>query len=84
MRSEVIHAAVRTLRRQVPFRPFALNMDGGDRIVIEHPENIAFDPGGNGSPPRSDFSVISRHVVFFGTFEAVTSVALLDTGERIA
>ncbi|MBN2309331.1 MAG: hypothetical protein JXR94_10190 [Candidatus Hydrogenedentes bacterium] len=59
-------------------------MENGDRIVIEHPENIAFDPGGNGSPPRSGFSVVSRQVFFFGTFEAVTSVALLDTGERIA
>lgn len=83
MRTEVIQTAVRSLLRQVPFRPFALNMENGDRIVIEHPENIAFDPGSNGSPPRSDFSVISRQVYFLGTFEAVTSVALLDTGERI-
>jgi len=84
MRTEVIQTAIRSLLRQVPFQPFALNMENGDRIVIEHPENIAFDPGGNGFPPRSNFSVISRHVVFFGTFEAVSSVALLDTGERIA
>ena len=84
MRTEVIHTAVRNLLRHVPFRPFVLNMENGDPIVIEHPENIAFDPGGNGSPPRSDFSVISRQVYFLGTFEAVTSVALLDTGERIA
>ena len=84
MRTEVIHAAIRTTMRQVPFRPFTLNMENGDRIAIEHPENIAFDPGGNGSPPRSDFSVISRQLFFIGTFEAVTSVALLDTGERIA
>jgi hypothetical protein len=59
-------------------------MENGDRIIIEHPENIAFDPGGNGPPPRSDFSVISRQLFFIGTFEAVTSVALIDMGERIA
>ena len=59
-------------------------MENGDRIVIEHPENIAFDPGDNGSPPRSRFSVVSRELFFIGSFEAVTSVALLDTGERIA
>ena len=51
MRTEVIQTAVRTLLRQVRFRPFALNMENGDRIVIEQPENIAFDPGDNGSPP---------------------------------
>jgi hypothetical protein len=84
MRTEVIQTAVRTLLRQVPFRAFALNMENGDRIAIEHPENIAFDPGENGAPPRSDFSVVSRGVFFLGTFEAVTSVALLDTGARIA
>ncbi len=84
MRTEVIQPAIRTLLRQVSFRPFALNMENGDRIVIEHPENIAFDPGGNGSPSRSDFSVISRQLFYIGTFEAVTSVALLDTGEKIA
>ena len=81
MRTEVIQTAIRTLLRQVPFQPFALNMENGDRI---NPENIAFDPGGNGSPPRSKFSVVSRQVFFIGAFEAVTSVALLDTGEQIA
>jgi len=86
MRTEVIHTAIRALLRQVPFQPFVLNMENGDRIVIEHPENIAFDPGDNnpgekGTPPRSKFSVVSRQVFFIGTFEAVTSVALLDSGE---
>ena len=59
-------------------------MENGDRIVIEHPENIAFDPGGNGSTPTSRFSVVSRQLFYIGSFEAVTSVALVDTGERIA
>jgi len=81
MRTEVIQTAVRTLVRQVPFEPFALNMEIGDPIVIEHPENIAFDPGDNGTPPRSKFSVVSRQVFYIGSFEAVTSVALLDTGQ---
>ena len=84
MRTEVIQTAIRDLLRQVPFQPFALNMENGDRIVIEHPENIAFDPGDNGAPRRSNFSVISQHVVFFSSFDAVTSVALLDTGKQIA
>ena len=84
MRTEVIQTAIRTLLRQVPFQPFALNIENGDRILIEHPENIAFDPGDNGSPPGSKFSVVSRQIFFIGAFEAVSSVALLDTGERIA
>jgi hypothetical protein len=78
MRTEAILTEVRRLLRQAPFRPFALNMENGDRIVIEHPENIAFDPGANGSSGSADFYVISRSLRIFGTFEAVTSVALLD------
>jgi hypothetical protein len=82
MRTEVIQTEVRRLLRQVPFRPFSLNMENGDRILIEHPENIAFDPGQNGSPASSDFYGISQSLRFFGSFEAVTSVALLDTAAQ--
>ena len=72
---------IKALVNQSPFRPFALNLENGDRIVIEHPENIAFDPRLNGSPSSSDFYVISNELRVFGTFDAVTSVALIDTGE---
>ena len=81
MRTDVVLAEVRRLLRQVPFHPFALNLENGDRIVIEHPENIAFDPGANGSQASSDFYVISRSLRVFSTFEAVTSVALVDAGD---
>ena len=82
MRTEVVRSEVQRLLHQAPFRPFALNMENGDRIVIEHPENIAFDPPTNDSGASPDFYVISRRLRVFGTFEAVTSVALVDTGEE--
>jgi hypothetical protein len=82
MRTDVVRNEATRLLRQAPFRPFALNLENGDRIIIEHPENIAFDPGTNGSTPASlDFYVISRNLRFFGTFEAVSSVALMDRAE---
>jgi hypothetical protein len=84
MRIDVLRAEVQRLLRQVPFRPFALNMENGDRIIIEHPENIAFDPGADGSPGSPDFYVISGRLRVFGTFDALTSIALADTGERVA
>ena len=83
MRSEVVRTELQRLLRQVPFRPFALNLENGDRVIIEHPENIAFDPGENGAEGSSDFYVISRTLRVFSTFEAVTGVALIDTGEQI-
>ena len=60
---------------------FALNLENGDRIAIEHPENIAFDPRLNGSPGSNDFYVITNELRVFGTFDAVTSVALIERGE---
>jgi len=84
MRTEVVRSEVQRLLRQAPFRPFALNLENGDRVIIEHPENIAFDPAENGSAGSTDFYVISARLRVFGTFEAVTSVALVDTGEQTA
>lgn len=84
MRTEVMRSEVQRLIRQAPFRPFALFMENGDRIVIEHPENIAFDPRGDGSAESSEFYVISGRLRVFSTFEAVTSVAPVDRGEQVA
>jgi hypothetical protein len=82
MRVEIIKAEVQRLLRQVPFRQFALNLENGDRVIIEHPENIAFDPvGRNGAEGSPEFHVISSSLRYVSTFEAVTSVAMLDRGE---
>jgi hypothetical protein len=62
---------------QRPFRPFALSLENGDRIIIEHPENIAFDPTPDGS---SDFYAFSQQLRVYSTFDAVISVSLLDVG----
>ncbi len=78
MRTDVLQVEIRRLLRAVPFRPFVLNLENGDRIAIEHPENIAFDPATNGSPGSSEFYVISGGLRLFSTFEAITSVALAD------
>jgi hypothetical protein len=80
MRTKVVRAEVQRLITQAPFRRFALNMENGDRIVIEHPENIAFDPAADGVNGSTDFYVISQSLRYFGTFGAVTSVALVDEG----
>jgi hypothetical protein len=76
MRTEVVRREVARLVRQVPFRPFVLNMENGDRILIEHPENIAFDPTNSNGKGSSVFYVLSGPLRFFGTFDAVSSVAL--------
>ncbi len=80
-RVEVIRSEVQRLIRAVPFRRFALSMENGDRVVIEHPENIAFDPGSGTAKGSEEFYVISNNLRLFSTFNAVTSVGLVDHGE---
>ena len=48
MRTALVRSAVQRLLNQRPFRPFALLLENGDRVIIEHPENIAFDPVAQG------------------------------------
>lgn len=79
MRTDMIRAEVRRLLHQVPFRPFLMSLENGQPVSIEHPENIAFDPTNGGS---ADFYVIAGPLRLFSTFEAVTSVSLLDQAPR--
>ncbi len=80
MRTVVVRSEVQRLLRQAPFRPFVLNLENGNRLTIEHPENIAFDPSSDDSQGGStDFYAISGRLRVFGTFEAVTHLALADT-----
>jgi hypothetical protein len=82
MRTDTVRAEVQRLLRQVPFRPFALSLENGQRVLIEHPENIAFDPATNGSAKgSSDFYVITSDLRLFSAFDAVSNVTLLDTDE---
>jgi len=74
-RVEAVRTEIQSLIRAVPFRRFVLAMENGDRALIEHPENIAFDPEPNGT---EEFYVISSRLRMFSTFSAVSSVILAD------
>jgi hypothetical protein len=80
MRSESIRTEVSRMVRQAPFQTFVLNLENGDRVAIGHPENIAFVPEGK----SMDFYVVTDSIRFFGTFDAVTSVATADSVEHLA
>jgi hypothetical protein len=49
-------------------------MVGGERAVIEHPENVAFDPRPGSS---SDFYVLTGTVRLYSTFDKVSSAIML-------
>jgi hypothetical protein len=75
--SEATRAEVHRLIRAVPFRRFVLILESGDRALIEHPENIAFDPEAR-EPGSDEFYVITGRIRLFSTFSAVSSIALAD------
>jgi hypothetical protein len=81
-RVEAIRSEVQKRLHATPFRPFALTLENEDRVIIGHPENIAFDPGSpEGTGGSEDFYVISNKLRLFSTFSAVTSVVLVDRDE---
>ena len=76
-RGESIRSEVHRLIRAVPFRRFILMLESGDRVLIEHPENIAFNPEAKDSDD-GEFYVITGRIRLFSTFGSVTSVAMAD------
>jgi hypothetical protein len=79
LRVAAIRSEVRRLRRAVPFRPFALQMENGERVVIPYPESIAFRAGSpDGTGGSKTFHVIAGEISLTGAFAAVASVDLLD------
>ena len=76
-RTEAIRAEIQRLIRATPFRKFILILESGDRVLIEHPENLAFDPEATGAA-NDEFYVITGRIRLFSTFGAVSSIALAD------
>ncbi len=76
-RAEAIRGEIQRLIRAVPFRRFILMLESGDRVLIEHPENIAFDPEAK-EPGSDEFYVITGRIRLFSSFSAVSSIALAD------
>ncbi|MEO8497859.1 MAG: hypothetical protein ABI614_22560 [Planctomycetota bacterium] len=83
MRADSFRTEVIRLLRKTPFEPFVLNLENGDRLAIAHPENIAFDPLGNGGRGAEEFHIVTSSMRFVGTFDGVTSIAVHETDATI-
>jgi hypothetical protein len=80
MKVELVRAELQRLLRQSPFQSFVISLKGGERAVIEHPENVAFDPRPGSS---FDFYVLTGSLRLFSTFADVSSVAILSGGGAV-
>ena len=77
MQVENFRSELQRLLRQSPFRPFAITLVGGEMAIIEHPENVAFDPRPGST---SDFYLLTGSLRLFSSFESVSSIAILSGG----
>ena len=80
MQVEHVRSELQRLLHQRPFRPFAITLTGGKLALIEHSENVAFDPRPGSS---SDFYVLTGSLRLFSTFDAVSSIAMLSGGATV-
>jgi hypothetical protein len=63
--------------QRVPFQAFVLNLENGDRFVIEHPENVVYSYTPSGEPHDEELWLRSQQVRVGTTLEAVTSIGHL-------
>lgn len=80
MHAEDTRSTLKYLRQQQPFEPFLICLENGDRYLIEHPENVAFDPSENG---RTRFSVVTSDLFCYSNFESVSFLVHRDTGASV-
>ena len=76
-RVDSIRSEVKNLMRASPFRRFALTLEHGDRVMLEHPANIAFDHDSPAGAGQSDqFYVLSPGISVFSHFRPLAGVAV--------
>lgn len=74
MQSEIVR-----LLKAVPFRPFVIIIDSGERVVIRHLENIAYDP----ERQTTNCYALSDGIMHILPWEKIAHVALADKGQLL-
>lgn len=67
--------------RSSPFRRLIISLENGERVLIEHPENVAFDPEPSGT---EDVAIVSRQFRLYTALSAITGIYTADTGGAAA
>lgn len=62
-----------------PFRPFLIIMDSGQRVIVRHPENVAYDP----VVETANCFVISDGFLHVLPWEKISSLMFMDTGQAL-
>ena len=78
MRADVVRNLLSDMLQRVPFEAFVLNLENGDRFVIEHPENVVYSFPANGESHDEELWVRSQRLRVGTTLDAVTSIGHPD------
>lgn len=79
MRTETVRDEIKTLLKRVPFQPFVIMLESGEQLLIEHPENIAFNPQADPEKKQGRrFVVVTGEHSTFSTFDAVSGITFRD------
>ena len=73
--TDATRSEIQRLLRATPFKPFVIILASGDRALIEHPENVAYDAQVGG---RNRFHVVTGRLTLVGTLDAVTGLVFAD------
>ncbi len=83
--TEAIRSEIQRLVRAVPFRPFALHLADGGRVVIKHPEQVGFEPRAKpGTRIWNDFCVVASGRAFISSFSIINGIEPVNHGEPTA
>ena len=73
-----VRAELGSLRGAIPFEPFIITLGGGERVVVQYPENVAYHPEEDGS---DRLYILSGDDAVFTRLGAVTSLSRFDLGQ---
>jgi hypothetical protein len=83
MQTETTRQQLTHAMRQVPFRPVTLELKDGRSVVIERPEQVAFDPTGKNDDLWPEFIVLGRHCRVLGSFDEIHSISINEKKSSI-
>ncbi|MGD9857998.1 MAG: hypothetical protein AB7U20_23885 [Planctomycetaceae bacterium] len=85
MRTEAVRDEIAAFLHHVPFEPFVIGLESGERVFVEHPENVAFNPKAKPESKQGRrLVIVAGEVSMFTTFDAVTSITFRDSGDGSA
>jgi hypothetical protein len=80
MRAETFRYELKRLLRHQPFEKLIIAFDGGDKVIVEHPENVAFDPT-PGSGHR--VFIVGGSALRYSTLDAISTILQVDKIDMI-